>query len=402
MIVAYRDLILSVVHFDSFDICFLNDIAVANSGLLREYTLIDPRIRKLLMEVKHFAKDRDMNSAKDGFISSYAWMNLVVFYLQCLGAVPNLQDTALMKSVGFVPDPVRNIWHCVKNLDTCYLRWNEVKDVWSQPPHLADATVTELLYGFFEFYSRRFPSGVFAVSIKRGRIETPKFDSRKAALFYSIEDPFETYDSYCPHDLSSPAREIGCRDLLEYFKAAENHLRPILLGQSNSGRLWPTPMMSSEDTAEAEAPEKTVTENHPASTRIHIEENTTQNVDGSHQQTTAKKSGEGGGIGGRPRGGGSGRRKGGRDGRGGRGQSGRGDRRPNDREIKVQNQNPASKKTGVTEKQIQQGKKDMAGGKTSGEGDDSAAGARQVVPKGKRDSRRRPPKKSTASPAADA
>lgn len=227
---------------NSFDICFLNDIAVANSGLLREYSLIDTRVRNLMMAVKLWAKEHQINSAKDNYISSYAWINLVVFYLQCIGFVPNLQSPTLMEMVGFRPDPKGNIWHRVKELDTWYLTWDQVQsqNAWSQPCHLSEVTVSALLYGFFEFYSRRFPVGTFAVSIKEGAIQKLKIQSKKARLFISIEDPFETFHSHCPHDLSLPISENGTRDVLEYFRTAEMHLRQVLLGsQSHHGKLWP-------------------------------------------------------------------------------------------------------------------------------------------------------------------
>ena len=279
------------------------------------------------MEVKHFAKDRDMNSAKDGFISSYAWVNLVVFYLQCVGSVPNLQDSDLMKKVDFVPDPSRNIWHSINNLDTWYLRWDQVKDIWSPSPHLADASVTALLYGFFEFYCRRFPSAVYAVSIKQGGIKTLKLDSRKAALFYSIEDPFETYDSYCPHDLSSPAGEAGTRDMLEYFHAAENHLRGVLLGQTDSTKLWPTYRSSSRE----ETSDQTERKVQASFTRIPIEERLEAGglIHQTPKHTSDGGPGRGGGTGRGPKGRGAGHRNGGRGGRGDRGHSGRGDRGQN-------------------------------------------------------------------------
>ena len=235
----------------SFDICFLNDIAVANSGLLREYSLVDPRVRKLMMAVKLWAKEHQINSARNGSISSYAWINLVIFYLQCIRFVPNLQCTKLMKKVSFVANPQANAFHSEKKLDTCYVTWEQVKskDAWSQDLELSEVSVSALLYGFFEFYSRRFPGGSFSVSIKKGGVSLSKVASNKARLFLSIEDPFETYDSHCPHDLGSPAAESGTRDMLECFHTSESQLRQILLGTRVTGKLWPEVAILSETPA---------------------------------------------------------------------------------------------------------------------------------------------------------
>ena len=235
----------------SFDICFLNDIAVANSGLLREYSLVDPRVRKLMMAVKLWAKEHQINSARNGSISSYAWINLVIFYLQCIRFVPNLQCTKLMKKVSFVANPQANAFHSEKKLDTCYVTWEQVKskDAWSQDLELSEASVSALLYGFFEFYSRRFPGGSFSVSIKKGGVSLSKVASNKARLFLSIEDPFETYDSDCPHDLGMPADESGTRDLMEHFHIAESQLREILLNTCEMGQLWPDLVIEPETPA---------------------------------------------------------------------------------------------------------------------------------------------------------
>lgn len=216
---------------------------MANSGLLREYSLVDSHVRKLMMSVKQWAKDYKMNSAKDNSISSYAWINLVVFYLQCLGSVPNLQSQEMMDAVGLVRRPEENYWHFVNKLDTCTIRWDQIKGAkaWTMPSDLQDMPVSALLYGFFEFYSRRFPSAIFAISIKRGNISLPRLAFKKRSLFFCIEDPFETFDSHCPHDLGTPASESATRDILKFFREAEAHLRDVLCGKKNDKGLWPDP-----------------------------------------------------------------------------------------------------------------------------------------------------------------
>mmetsp|Transcript_10381 Transcript_10381/g.25119 ORF Transcript_10381/g.25119 Transcript_10381/m.25119 type:complete len:822 (-) Transcript_10381:2015-4480(-) len=227
-----------------FDICFLNDIAVANSNLLREYSLVDPRVRSLMITVKQWAKDQKINSAKEKCISSYSWMNLVVFYLQCVGFAPNLQSSTLMKAANLAPDHDGNYWHFINNLDTFTLKWEEVKrgGLWTMPSEFDELPLSLLLYGFFEFYSFRFPFGTHAVSIRRGNISQSKLATRKVNSFLSIEDPFETYDSYCPHDLGTPANAYGFKKIRNCLRDAEEHLRMVLSSKKdNQKRLWPDP-----------------------------------------------------------------------------------------------------------------------------------------------------------------
>jgi DNA polymerase sigma len=230
---------------------------VRNSELLRQYSLVDPRVKSLMVTVKRWTKQHKIGSTQDNCLSSYAWMNLVIFYLQSLGLVPNLQCPALTKTLGIAPDPDNNYWHSVNNLNTFFLKWDEVSGVWSPPQHLQHLSVTALLYGFFHFYAKQFPMSMFCVSIRVGGgtpVAIPKTAFRKASLFWCIEDPFETVDSHCPHDLGVPANnEFGARKIVECMEAAEVYLRRMLLEiLSDKEKIamvtsfWPLPVASKE------------------------------------------------------------------------------------------------------------------------------------------------------------
>lgn len=216
------------------------------------------------MAVKLWAKENNIGSAQDNGLSSYAWTNLVIFYLQCLDFVPNLQCKDLMRAVGFQPDPQGNYWHSVNRLETFYMTWEEVKSsgAWTQPSKYCDTPHSVLLYGFFEFYSCRFPLGSFAVSIKQGRICTLKLASRKSKLIYCIEDPFETFDSHYPHDLGTPANETGTREILECMANAEEHLRKILLEKIDSAKLWPISSRANPNSGEGNSNQAAVKGKH--------------------------------------------------------------------------------------------------------------------------------------------
>lgn len=230
-----------------FDICFLNDIAVANSSLLREYSLVDARVKNLMIDVKRWAKENDICSAQTNSLSSYAWMNLVVFYLQCLGFVPNLQSAELMAKLG--SESQTEYWHKVNNLKTFYLKWEQVKDSWQQPAALHGLSVTSLLSGFFDFYAFDFPVAIYMVSIKRGQEGfSPKTVFARRSLFLCIEDPFETYDSHVPHDLGTPANEPNMVKIVQCFQESAVYLRDLLLTKSAEAidGLWPEPVKGPE------------------------------------------------------------------------------------------------------------------------------------------------------------
>jgi hypothetical protein len=225
-------LFLFVLLSSSFDISFSNEIAVVNSSLLSEYTLVDERVKRFLLGIKAWAKNNKVSSAADNGISSYAWVNLGVFYLQCIRFVPNLQSPAFMAQHDFQLDG--SSWqNRVNDLDTGYLPWNIVaeKKVWKQPEEFSKTPVTLLLYGFFHFYAKQFPRTLFAVSIVRGDISLPRSAFEKAMLSnLCIEDPFETYCSHCPHDLGRPANESGHEAISRVFVEAEEYLRGVLEG----------------------------------------------------------------------------------------------------------------------------------------------------------------------------
>ena len=198
-----------------FDICFLNDIAVANSSLLGEYSKIDRRVRELMLTVKSFVKSRKVGSAAESTYSSYTWMVLTIFYLQCIEFVPNLQSRELMKAVGFVLDPRNNPAHRVNGLDTAFLSADEVlsSGQWQMNERVKDLSVSHLFCGFLVFYAKVFPRDLCAASIRRGRCDLQKTAFTRSSRLWRtcIEDPFETYSSHFPHDLGIHADERGQR-----------------------------------------------------------------------------------------------------------------------------------------------------------------------------------------------
>lgn len=232
LLLIHESLMCAIIPPFSFDICFSNEIAVVNSALLSEYTLIDECVKMFLLTIKAWAKLNKISSAADARISSYAWVNLGIFYLQCIGFVPNLQCRELMANHGFERDP-ENWSHCANDLDTCFLPWDIVakQNDWFPPEELKDTPVTLLMYGFFDFYAKYFPKMLFAVSIREGGIKLPKATFEKVSVqIPCIEDPFETHCSHTPHDLSRPAGEAGHVVIAKALNESEEFLRNTLTG----------------------------------------------------------------------------------------------------------------------------------------------------------------------------
>jgi hypothetical protein len=86
------------------DICLSNSLAQHNTQLLKTYATIfdDQRVPLLCKAVKLWAKRRGVNDAHAGSLSSYAWVLMVVFYLQVMPyppVLPCLQARSLVQPV---------------------------------------------------------------------------------------------------------------------------------------------------------------------------------------------------------------------------------------------------------------------------------------------------------------
>eukprot|EP00804_Cyclotella_cryptica_P011343 CCRYP_016363-RA/>CCRYP_016363-RA protein AED:0.02 eAED:0.02 QI:331/1/1/1/0.66/0.5/4/1447/881 len=223
--------------FLNFDLCFLNDIAVVNSSLLREYSLFDKRVRVLMLCVKSFAKSHGVSSAAEMTLSSYSWLNLVVFYLQCIKFLPVLQCPKLLAQHNFIPDRKGNPWHSINSLETYFLPSELVlhANIWKQLSRFSDTTIPELLYGFFSFYLNVFPRESVAASIRFGDCSLHKASFHKSSRLWrlSIEDPFETFESHCPHDLGSHLNEKGQKKVTTCFSTGLHTLHVLMEGESN-------------------------------------------------------------------------------------------------------------------------------------------------------------------------
>ena len=64
------------------DIGVNNTLGYHNSLMLRIYALLDPTARRLGLFLKYWAKRRSINDPSAGSLSSYAYVILLIHYLQ--------------------------------------------------------------------------------------------------------------------------------------------------------------------------------------------------------------------------------------------------------------------------------------------------------------------------------
>jgi len=97
--------------------------------------------------------------------------------------------------------------------------------IWKTPKRFLGIPVSFLLSGFFTFYAYHFPYQSTAASIRLGRCMLQKTVFQSARLWrMCIEDPFETHDSNCPHDLGIHLSLTGQAIVLNELKNAAEQM----------------------------------------------------------------------------------------------------------------------------------------------------------------------------------
>jgi terminal uridylyltransferase len=139
------------------DVNFSAHLALQNTLLLRCYSYTDPRVRPLVLFVKHWAKARGINTPYRGTLSSYGYVLMVLHYL--INVVepfvcPNLQQLA-------PPDPDLPA-EALEGITTCQGHnvrfWRDERAILNlaqqrQLNQNQDSLGT-LLRGFFEYYAQ--------------------------------------------------------------------------------------------------------------------------------------------------------------------------------------------------------------------------------------------------------
>ncbi|ELU05930.1 hypothetical protein CAPTEDRAFT_221986, partial [Capitella teleta] len=164
------------------DISLYNTLAQHNTRLLQAYSEIDSRVRVLGYTMKVFAKCCDICDASRGSLSSYAFVLMVIYYLQQCDppVLPVLQELYTGKKPEVLVDGW-NAWFLpdIKNL----------RQKWS---HYGcnNASVSELWNGLLRFYTEEFNMRDYVISIRQKEPLT-KFEKLWNSKCISIEDPFD-------------------------------------------------------------------------------------------------------------------------------------------------------------------------------------------------------------------
>ncbi|CAF2869190.1 unnamed protein product [Rotaria sp. Silwood2] len=166
------------------DISFHNMLAIENTRLLKAYADIDPRVSQLGYMIKHLAKTCDIGDASRGTLSSYAYIIMVIHFLQqiqppVLPVLQQLSGNATKKNSLYRKCSKWNVYFYEDLLTLNNLWKNENK-----------LSVGELWIEFLRFYTEEFNYDERVVTIRQ--IEPLlKYEKGWFRQTIAIEDPFE-------------------------------------------------------------------------------------------------------------------------------------------------------------------------------------------------------------------
>ncbi|XP_048457639.1 terminal uridylyltransferase 4 isoform X3 [Rhincodon typus] len=165
------------------DISLYNTLAQHNTRMLATYAAIDPRVKYLGYTMKVFAKRCDIGDASRGSLSSYAYVLMVLYFLQQRKppVIPVLQEIFDGKEA---PQRMVDGWNA--------FFFDDVEELKKKLPELGTnkESVGELWLGLLRFYTEEFDFKEYVICIRQKKLLTT-FEKQWTSKCIAIEDPFD-------------------------------------------------------------------------------------------------------------------------------------------------------------------------------------------------------------------
>ncbi|XP_078656960.1 terminal uridylyltransferase 7-like isoform X4 [Branchiostoma floridae x Branchiostoma belcheri] len=165
------------------DISLYNILAQYNTRMLNMYAAMDERVRILGYTVKRFAKICEIGDASRGSLSSYAYILMLLYFLQQRKPpiIPVLQE---LHDGQPKPEKMVDGWNA--------WFYDDLKSLPKKWPHLGEnkETVGELWIGLLRFYTEEFNFREHVICIRQSAILT-RFEKMWTSKCIAIEDPFD-------------------------------------------------------------------------------------------------------------------------------------------------------------------------------------------------------------------
>ena len=130
------------------NLSFNHEVVIHNSALLRAYSSLHPKVRELVVLVKHWAKLRDVNDALQGTLSSYSFVLLVISFLQAKGFLPDLQNPPERLVARPLPERLSDNGRC----STWFYENFDASTFGATTSKLDKTPLTDLLCDFFRYF----------------------------------------------------------------------------------------------------------------------------------------------------------------------------------------------------------------------------------------------------------
>ncbi|XP_034977908.2 terminal uridylyltransferase 4 isoform X1 [Zootoca vivipara] len=165
------------------DISLYNTLAQHNTRMLATYAAIDPRVQYLGYTMKVFAKRCDIGDASRGSLSSYAYILMVLYFLQQRDppVIPVLQEIFDGQQI---PQRMVDGWNA--------FFFDDTEELKNRLPSLGKNTESlgELWLGLLRFYTEEFDFKEYVISIRQKKLLTT-FEKQWTSKCIAIEDPFD-------------------------------------------------------------------------------------------------------------------------------------------------------------------------------------------------------------------
>ncbi|KAF3901905.1 hypothetical protein ABW21_db0204564 [Orbilia brochopaga] len=226
----------------SCDIGFKAHLGITNSHFFRTYSHCDPRFREMVIFIKQWSKNRDLNSPYFGTLSSYGYVLMVAHFLINVvkpAVLPNLQ--LIPPSADTPPSELAqegyNIWY-FKDL-------SKITSGELLPDGRNEMSLGQLIYEFFQYYTTNFnfvsecvtirtPGGVMYKQQKgwtsaRERVGEMN-NTYQDRYLLALEDPFEI-----SHNVGRTCGGSGVRRIRGEMQRAAAIIRKISTPQAKDG-----------------------------------------------------------------------------------------------------------------------------------------------------------------------
>ncbi|XP_077572391.1 terminal uridylyltransferase 4 isoform X2 [Stigmatopora nigra] len=167
------------------DISLYNILAQHNTRMLATYAALDERVQFLGYMIKVFAKCCDIGDASRGSLSSYAYILMVLYFLQQRQppVIPVLQEIFDGTSI---PQKIVDGWNAYFFDDL-----EDLRDRQNLPRRdLNTESIGELWLGLLRFYTENFDFKEHVISIRQKKRLTT-FEKQWTSKCIAIEDPFD-------------------------------------------------------------------------------------------------------------------------------------------------------------------------------------------------------------------